>query len=36
MTELPANALIGRDGTILQLDLNFATIEASVAKAVGG
>lgn len=36
VTEIPANVLIGRDGTVLQLDLGRGTLEASIAKAVGG
>ena len=36
MTDIPANVLIGRDGTILQLDLNGANLETTVAKALGG
>ncbi len=36
VTEIPSNVLIGRDGKVLQLDLNAANIEASIAKAVGG
>jgi thiol-disulfide isomerase/thioredoxin len=35
VTEIPANVLIGRDGTVLQLDLRGANLEATVAKAVG-
>jgi hypothetical protein len=35
VTDIPANVLIGRDGTILQLDLKGANLEASVAKALG-
>ncbi len=36
VTDIPANVLIGRDGVILQLDLNGADLEASAAKALGG
>jgi thiol-disulfide isomerase/thioredoxin len=36
VTEIPANALIGRDGTVLQLDLTGDNLEAAVAKALGG
>ena len=36
VTEIPANVLIGRDGTILRLDLNRSNFEAAVAKALGG
>lgn len=36
VTEIPANVLIGRDGTVLQLDLGRANLEATVAKALGG
>ncbi len=35
VTEIPANALIGRDGTVLHLDLTAATLEPAVAKALG-
>ncbi len=36
VTDIPANVLIGRDGTILQLDLSGASLDAAVAKALGG
>jgi hypothetical protein len=36
VTEIPANALIGRDGKILRLDLGGADLEAVLAKALGG
>ena len=36
VTEIPANALIGRDGTVLRLDIGEADLETALAKAVGG
>jgi peroxiredoxin len=35
VTEVPANVLIGRDGTIIGLDLTGANLDKSVAMAVG-
>jgi peroxiredoxin len=35
VTEVPANVLIGRDGTIIQLDLARSNLEKAVAAAVG-
>ena len=35
ITEIPANVLIGRDGKVIQLDLNRSNLERAVAKAVG-
>jgi hypothetical protein len=35
VTEIPANVLIGRDGTVVNLDLTRPNLEAAVAKAVG-
>ena len=35
VTEIPANVLIGRDGTVINLDLTRSNLEAAVAKAVG-
>jgi AhpC/TSA family len=35
ITALPANVLIGRDGTVIHLDLNRANLERVVAKAIG-
>jgi thiol-disulfide isomerase/thioredoxin len=36
VTEIPANALIGRDGKILRLDLGGADLETALAQALGG
>jgi thiol-disulfide isomerase/thioredoxin len=36
VTEIPANTLIGRDGTVLRLDISEADLEAALAKALGG
>jgi thiol-disulfide isomerase/thioredoxin len=33
--EVPANVLIGRDGTVIQLDLTRSNLEKAVARAVG-
>ena len=35
VTEIPANFLIGRDGTIVRLDLARSNFEAAIAEAVG-
>jgi hypothetical protein len=35
VTEVPANVLIGRDGTVIYLDLTRSNLEAVVAKALG-
>ena len=35
ITEIPSSVLIGRDGTVIGLDLNPANLERAVAKAVG-
>jgi peroxiredoxin len=35
VSEVPANVLIGRDGTIIELDLTRANLEKAVARAVG-
>jgi thiol-disulfide isomerase/thioredoxin len=34
VTEIPANALIGRDGTVLHIDLTGANLETAIAKAL--
>jgi hypothetical protein len=34
VTEIPANALIGRDGTILHIDLNRTNLEEVLAKVL--
>ena len=35
VTRIPANVLIGRDGTVIHLDLTRANLEAAVEKALG-
>jgi thiol-disulfide isomerase/thioredoxin len=35
VTQIPANVLIGRDGTVIHLDLTRSNFEAAVEKAVG-
>jgi peroxiredoxin len=35
VSEIPANVLIGRDGTVIQLDLTGSNLEKAVAQAVG-
>jgi hypothetical protein len=35
VTQIPANVLIGRDGTVIHLDLTRSNLEAAVEKAVG-
>jgi len=35
VTEVPANVLIGRDGTVIYLDLTRSNLESVVAKALG-
>jgi hypothetical protein len=35
VTEIPANVLIGKDGSVVQIDLVPKNLEASIARAVG-
>jgi thiol-disulfide isomerase/thioredoxin len=35
VTQIPANVLIGRDGTVIHLDLTRSNLEAAVEKALG-
>ncbi len=35
VTEIPANVLIGKDGSVVQIDLVSKNLEASIARAVG-
>ena len=35
VTEIPANVLIGRDGTVIHIDLTRSNLEKVVARAVG-
>jgi thiol-disulfide isomerase/thioredoxin len=35
VTEIPANVLIGKDGTVVQIDLVSKNLESSIARAVG-
>jgi thiol-disulfide isomerase/thioredoxin len=36
VTEIPANVLIGKDGTIVQIDLVLKNLEPVIARAIGG